>query len=190
MLNRVFIVLFLLFLVLTPSYVQGESHGKSSLKGDITILEDSRYFDLLLNKINDSRRDIVISMYVFKTTGRSTNPASLIKDALIRASHRGGEVKVLLEREGDGGSSINSENEHTAEMLRKGGVKVYFDSPLERTHVKAIVIDRRYTFIGSHNLTASALEHNRELSLMIESEDVAKETARYIEEMITKKGSK
>ena len=127
-------------------------------------------------------------MYVFKTTGGRTNPASIIKDALIKAAQRGVAIKVLLERESGPESTINSENEYTARRLAKGGVTVYFDSPRERTHAKAIVIDSRYTFIGSHNLTSSALQHNREISLLIDSEDVAKETARYIEEMIRKTG--
>ena len=190
MLNRVFIVLFLLFPALTPSYAQGELPGKSSLKGDITILEDSKYFDVLLSRINDAGKDILISMYVFKTTDRNTNPANMIKDALIRAAHRGVRVKVLLEKEDGEGGTINSDNEHTAEMLRKGGVTVYFDSPWKRTHAKAIVIDKRYTFIGSHNLTSSALGHNKELSLLIDSEDVADRTGKYIEEMMKRAGGR
>ncbi len=160
----------------------------ASLQGEITILEDKRYVDLLLTKISEVRKDILISMYVFKTTDKRTNPANRIMDALIKAAGRGVDVKVLLEREYETGSSINSDNEYTARRLRQGGVKVFFDSPRQRTHAKAIVIDRRFTFIGSHNLTSSALQYNRELSLMIDSVEVAGETARYIEEMIRKTG--
>lgn len=181
----IFLVLFLLFTSF-PS-VQGEPTTKSGLKGtkgDIVILEDGKYFDAFLSRIHSARKDVLISMYVFKTTGKRTNPADRIKDALIKAARRGVNVKVLLEREEGAGSSINSENKATAAGLAKGGVKVYFDSPRKRTHVKAVVIDGRYTFIGSHNLTASALQYNREISLLIDSEEVARETARYIEEMI------
>jgi len=182
---KIFLLLYLLF-ILSPA-VQGESASKGGLKGtrgDIVILEDDQYFGALLEKIQSAKRDILVSMYIFKTTGRRTNPADRIEDALIKAARRGVNVKVLLEREEDADSSINLENKATAHELAKRGVKVYFDPPRERTHVKAVVIDGRYTFIGSHNLTASALRHNREISLMIDSEQVARETARYIEEMI------
>lgn len=155
-------------------------------KGDITLLEDKSYFDSLLSKINGAKKDIVISMYVFKTTSNKINLSNRIKDALIKAAQQGVEVKVLLERESNRGSSLNSGNDDTASKLARGGVKVYFDLPQKRTHVKAIVIDRRYTFIGSHNLTSSALQHNNELSLMIDSVAVAMETKKYIEEIIGK----
>lgn len=188
MLQRIVAILSILFLFFTPiSRGEIESAQKVGMdvKGDVILLLDGRdYFDALLKKINNAKRDILISMYVFKTTGRSTSSANRIKDSLIKAAKRGVDVRVLLEREGEKGSSINSENEYTAKRLIKGGVKVYFDSPHQRTHAKVIVIDRRYTFIGSHNLTASALQYNRELSLMIDSEDVAGEAAGYIEEMI------
>ena len=125
-------------------------------------------------------------MYVFKTTGKGTNSANRVKDALIRASKRGVNVKVLLELEEGNSSTLNEENRYTADRLSSGGVKVYFDSPQRRTHAKLVVIDKKYSFIGSHNLTLSALQHNKELSLMIESEEVAVKTAKYIEDMIAK----
>lgn len=119
-------------------------------------------------------------MYVFTTSGRKTNTANRIKDTLIRAAKRGLLVRVLLEREDGEESSLNQENEYTGKELSEGGVKVYFDSPHRRTHVKAIVIDNRYTFIGSHNLTASALGYNREISLMVDSPKLAESVREYI----------
>lgn len=187
-------ILVFLSIILTPvSCVHSEPPQKVHIdaKGeDIIVLEDRDYFDALLNKISNAKRDILISMYIFKTTGKRTSSANRVKDALIRAAKRGANVKVLLEQEDEQDSSINSENEYTAMRLVKGGVSVYFDSPRKRTHVKAIVIDGRYTFIGSHNLTSSALQHNSELSLMIDSEDIAKATIRYIKEIIEKSNIK
>ena len=172
----------------TSSDVYGKSRRHENLKPysdkGITVLEDKRYFDVLLNHIDNAQHEIIISMYVFKTTGKRTNYADRIKYALIKAARRGADVQVLLEQEGVRGSSLNADNEQTAMELTKGGVKVYFDSPSKRTHVKAIVIDKLYSFIGSHNLTASALQYNNELSVMVESEEVARETVRYIGEIV------
>lgn len=186
--------LILLIIVLSWFIAFSDASGKSrrheasqpSFKG-VTVLEDRNYFDVLLNHINNSKDEIIVSMYVFKTSGKSSNYADRIKVALIKASQRGVDVRVLLELEDERGSSLNAGNEQTARDLDRGGVKVFFDSPKQRTHVKAVVIDRIFTFIGSHNLTSSALQYNNELSLMIESEDVAGETGKYIERIIGKK---
>jgi phosphatidylserine/phosphatidylglycerophosphate/cardiolipin synthase-like enzyme len=59
-------------------------------------------------------------------------------------------------------------------------VEVFFDSPKRTTHTKLAVIDGRYTFIGSHNMTQSALKHNNELSVLIDSQAVADKTLNYI----------
>ena len=186
MINRAITILIVFFLLL-PAYVRSEQQaggqGGSEVSG-IYVLEDSRYLDTLLDHIKKSQSHILISMYIFKTTGKKTSAANKVKDALIKAAKRGVKVKVLLEVEDGRSSTLNEENRLTADKLEKGGVKVYFDSPRRRTHVKAIVVDDRYTFIGSHNLTASALQYNKELSLMIDSVEVAKKTARYIKDMI------
>ncbi|MBI5407457.1 MAG: hypothetical protein HZA18_07165 [Nitrospirae bacterium] len=188
MVNRIFAILLALSFLL-PSLVLGEPPKNVELRATesrVIILEDKAYFDALLDKINRARSNILISMYLFKTTGRKESPANKIKEALIKAVKRGVHVKVLLEVESGRSSSLNKENRYTADGLIKGGVKVSFDSPGKRTHTKAIVVDNRYTFIGSHNLTSSALGYNNELSLMIDSADVAGETTRYIEEIIAK----
>ena len=192
MMNRKFVILLVLFLFL-PSLVLGEPPKNVQLRAiesRVIILEDKAYFDALLDKVNGAKSNILISMYIFKTTGRKENTANKIKEALIQAAKRGVHVKVLLELEDRRSSSLNKENRHTADGLTKGGVKVSFDSPGKRTHAKAVVIDSRYTFIGSHNLTSSALGYNNELSLMIDSADVAGETTRYIEEIIAKSSIK
>ncbi len=194
MLKRVFAILLILSLLM-PAYVLSEQQlnrqrpegyfHKGSVP-DSTLLEDAEYFNALIQKLNESKSHILVSMYIFKTTGSKSNAANKVRDALTAAAKRGINVKVLLEIEDERSSSLNEENRSTADSLVQGGVNVYFDSPHRRTHVKAVVIDDRYTFIGSHNLTASALQYNKELSLMIDSAEVAKKTAKYIEDMIAK----
>ena len=73
------------------------------------------------------------------------------------------------------------ENEKVTNTLRKNGVSVLFDSIKTTTHVKMVVVDRRYSFVGSHNLTHSALYYNHEMSLLIESPQLANDFIQYIE---------
>jgi phosphatidylserine/phosphatidylglycerophosphate/cardiolipin synthase-like enzyme len=57
---------------------------------------------------------------------------------------------------------------------------VSFDSPTVVTHAKVVVVDGRYVYLGSHNLTQSALRHNNELSVRIDSPELAAEVAAYL----------
>jgi phosphatidylserine/phosphatidylglycerophosphate/cardiolipin synthase-like enzyme len=103
----------------------------------------------------------------------------ILKD-LVAAHKRGVRVQVLLERTARDDDFLNQENVATSDQLRQGGVLVSFDSLDTTTHTKAIVIDRRFVFIGSHNLTHSALFHNHELSVLIDNPDLAKDVLRYL----------
>ena len=92
-------------------------------------------------------------------------------------------VRGILEYSGHD-HTLNRANQKTAELLKKGGVAVFFDSPNRTSHAKLAVIDRRYCLVGSHNLTQSALKHNHELSLLIDNPQLAEEILAYLETIL------
>lgn len=145
-----------------------------------TLLENRAYSPALIKAIDNAKNEIVMSFFLFKTNGYRNNYPDRLLNHLIRAAERGVKVKVLLEIGKDSRSQINKNNIETAKRLKKGGINVYFDRPTTRTHTKVVVIDRRYTFLGSHNLTSSALKYNNELSVLIDSPKVAREALTYI----------
>ena len=51
------------------------------------------------------------------------------------------------------------------------------------THLKVTVIDGRYVYLGSHNLTEGALRYNNELSVLIDSPEIAAETLTYLNQL-------
>lgn len=156
-----------------------------SIAGDIRLLTNKDYFPALEDKIRNARQEILVSVYVFRTTESKKNFATKLRGSLISAAGRGVKVTVLLEKE-DGtrkGSSLNDGNAYTAHILSKGKVKVYFDEPGTTTHTKLVVIDNRFVFIGSHNFTDSALRRNNEASVMIDSPQMAREAAAFIKEI-------
>ncbi|MDI6776218.1 MAG: phospholipase D-like domain-containing protein [Syntrophales bacterium] len=160
--------------------VRGEEGHPSSLPGcSVTLLKNREYFPALSAAIDHAQKEILMSFFLFKANGHPRNYSEVILRHLIQAAGRGIKVVVVLER-GDGSSDIDAHNQDTVVKLKKGGVKVYFDSPEMTTHTKLVVIDRRYTFVGSHNLTHSALKYNNELSVLIDSAPVAEEAASYI----------
>lgn len=130
--------------------------------------------------IRTARKSVLCSCYLFKTgTGRGNQPRR-IADELIRARQRGVAVTVVLEDEGRRRDPLNGENHLTADLLRRGGVTVRFDSPWVTSHAKVVVIDNRHVYLGSHNFTQSALTRNNELSLHIDSPALAAEITGYL----------
>lgn len=149
----------------------------------VTLLKNGDYLDALVQGIGKARQSVVCSCYLFKTgTGRGNQPRR-IADELIRARQRGVAVTVVLEDEGRRRDPLNAENHVTAALLRRGGVTVRFDSPWVTSHAKVVVIDNRHVYLGSHNLTQSALTRNNELSLHIDSPDLAAEITGYLDRL-------
>ena len=152
---------------------------------NVKLLEDSQFFQVLSDHIADATREIVVSMFLFKTRPDSSNRANMILEDLIMAQKRGVRVRVLLEQSDRRGNSLDRANLATSKRLRQHGVQVLFDSRDTTTHTKVIVIDRRFVFIGSHNLTHSALFHNHELSVLIDNPDLARDVIRYLKDLET-----
>lgn len=146
----------------------------------IELLQDRKYFETLLEAIRGAKSEIVMVSFMFKTNGYRGNYPDILLNYLIMAAKRGVRIRVLLERGESENSQVDKNNRETAQRLREGGIDVSFDTPRTTTHTKVIVIDRRYTFLGSHNLTASALKYNHELSLLVDSPGLAMEALEYI----------
>lgn len=166
-----------------PPSAQTEAEGctfPDMKKGAVLLLADKDYYPALSRAIGCAKSEIVMAFYLFSATTRPGNLPSAVIEKLIGAAKRGVAVTVILERENEAASSLNRDNRDTAARLKHGGVEVYFDSPRKRTHTKAAVIDGRYVFMGSHNLTNSALKYNHELSVFIDSPELAKETLEYM----------
>jgi len=146
----------------------------------VTMLADQTYVDALVNGIRSAKREITGCFFLFKIPNNHLNLPLRIAEELIAAKKRGVSVSIELEQEKSGRGGVYEQSRRAAELLTAAGVKVRFDAPKTTTHVKAVVIDNRYVFIGSHNLTQSALKHNNELSVMIDSPELAAEVSAYL----------
>ena len=147
--------------------------------GDVLILANADYFPALLSQIKEAKTSIDLAMFVFKTTKSSKDRPSQIVKELIKASQWGVKVRIFLENSGYD-EKLNVANKKTAEQLREQGIEVIFDSPNITTHTKLVVIDQRYSFVGSHNFTNSALKYNNEMSLLIDDQKLAKKLTAYM----------
>ena len=151
----------------------------------VRLLKDSQFFHVLCDHIADATHEIVVSMFLFKTSPHFSNRPNMILEDLVTAQKRGVNVRVLLEKTDRRGGSLNRDNLATSNRLRQHGVEVLFDSLDTTTHTKAIVIDRRFVFIGSHNFTHSGLSRNHELSVLIDDPDLARDVIEYLSNLET-----
>jgi phosphatidylserine/phosphatidylglycerophosphate/cardiolipin synthase-like enzyme len=149
----------------------------------LTLLKNKAYFHALSERIRDARTQILMAFFLFKTNGHPQSYPEILLRELGDAARRGVRVMVVLEQDVKTDSTVNRDNQSASERLKKAGVEVHFDSPKKTMHTKLAVIDGRYTFIGSHNLTQSALKHNHELSVLVDSPAVAQETLNYIKDL-------
>ena len=151
--------------------------------GAVQVLADAAYCDTLSTLIKKASQRIDLAMFLFKTSpSRDNLPAGLVRE-LVAARQRGVAVRVILESSNHD-PGLNQSNQETAQLLRKGGVTVFFDSPERTTHAKLAVIDRRYCLVGSHNLTQSALKYNHEFSLLLDNPSLAEEILAYMETLL------
>lgn len=144
------------------------------------ILTNENYFPALLRLIDEAQNEIFMSIFSFKAGVHKNSYPDRILGHLAKAVKRGVSVKVILEATGRNGDELNTQNRKTGKLLEEKGVSVYFDSPRTTTHTKLIVIDEKVVILGSHNLTQSALKYNNEISILMESPDLAKRTRNYM----------
>ena len=159
-----------------------------SFAAQTTLLRNREFADALAEGIRSARSSVYLSFFLFKVTDARNNIPRQIAAELVRARQRGVEVTVLLERPSrdraaSGNDSLYADNRRTADLLARGGVKVIFDSPSITTHTKVAVIDGHLVFLGSHNLSQSALQHNNELSVMLDSPGLAAEVKAYLDRL-------
>jgi phosphatidylserine/phosphatidylglycerophosphate/cardiolipin synthase-like enzyme len=90
---------------------------------------------------------------------------------LISAKKRGVDVKVILEKD-----VMSDENKVTFERLRSAGIDIRWASEtFKLTHSKFMIIDKKTVLVGSHNWSRSALNFNREASVIISNSPVVSE---------------
>ncbi len=127
--------------------------------------------------------------FLFKLSEYGSSFPDIILKKLIKAKRRGVKIKVILEMCNDPTSIEYIENKKAAKFLSSFGIPTYFDNPKVRSHFKVWIFDKRYVIIGSHNLTQSGLKYNNEVSVFIDSKELAEKLSNFLDFVIYKKAN-
>ena len=176
--------LYIFALVLISASICMSCH---SFPTEVKPLNDSAYFKTVYSLISNAQRSVYVIMY--HTIYYEKYPDSLsnrLVKSLVAARKRGVDVSVIMDRMGEERKTQGSpDNEDVAKILSAGGVKVYMDDKKVTTHSKLLVVDSRFTVVGSTNWSYQALNQNNETNALIDSEQVAKEYIKYFEDIVT-----
>ncbi len=113
--------------------------------------------------IDSAEKSIDLEMYVFTSYD--------IVDALERARNRGVEIRIIIERD-----TMGTRNQEIYNDLAARGFNIrYASDAYQLTHSKFMIIDGHTVFVGSHNFSNSALQKNREASVIIRDSQTAQE---------------
>jgi len=150
----------------------GKFHREKApfLKPDIKIdsAKISAYFSpqdkaiekAILPLIRNAKKYIYIPTFVL-TEKRVANE-------LINAKKRGVEVKILID-------ALNASVKHSKHNeLRLGGIEVKTENYAGKMHSKSMIVDDKYTIIGSMNFSNSGENFNDENLILIEDVEIAK----------------
>jgi len=126
-----------------------------------TVFSPGNSENEIISLLDNAKTEIKIEMFEF-----SYKP---IKESLARAKNRGVDVKVILDRQ-------SSQNKDTFDFLEKNGMYVkWAPSKFNLLHSKFAIIDKKTVLVGSTNWSKNGMQKNREASVIIYSEDLAKE---------------
>jgi len=141
---------------------------------DVEPIPNRSYYPAVHKLLSQAKKSVymvMFEMFYYRKYPESLGN-QLVQD-LIDAHQRGVDVEVILER-GTWGRVTRRNRREGGFMLSNAGIKVYFDSPSKTSHNKLIVVDERYTVIGSTNWSYHGLEKNNEASVLIDSVPIAR----------------
>ena len=154
--------------------VSGKFNVSPVLSPDTSLLETKS----IIGMIKGADDSVYVEQLYIRNWGTHADPEpNPLLEAVINASRRGCEVKILLDSvyEGKNGVIVEYLNDVAADENLNLEAKLIDNAPigLNKTHNKGVIVDRRQVLISSINWNENSARNNREAGLIIENEDVA-----------------
>jgi cardiolipin synthase len=133
----------------------------------------SRYYVAVLSAFgNADKRISLIAAYFVPTVQE--------KKALVAATRRGVEVRVMVPARSDSKLALAAQHSHYSRLL-KAGVKIY-ETQNQVLHSKAIVVDGVWTIVGSSNFDHRSVLFNDEVDAVVLGTDTGAQLERIFDD--------
>lgn len=137
----------------------------------VALVQDQAYLELLSELVDNAQSSIRVAMFFLD--GGSRDVRGLV-DRLAAARARGVAVRLVLgdDLPGDrhGAATTNAEGRA---LLRAAGLPTRLHWPEMALHEKSVVVDDRWSLVGSHNWTPRSLFAAAETSMCVDSPALA-----------------
>ncbi len=158
------------------------------MRAAVLAADDRDFFAIAHELISNAEKSVDVVLYQSRFYFRFPNSKSnvLIAD-LADASRRGVRVRAVLELAG--WNIENSEqNRDVWSLLRDSGVELYVDPVDKTSHSKLIIVDGKYTVVGSSNWSYYSLDVNHEANVVVNSAPAAKRFRKFFEGVMEESG--
>lgn len=137
----------------------------------VALVPDRSYIEFLPELLGSARENIRIAMFVLD--GASSEVQALIEQ-LTAARARGVTVRLIIgdDLPGDRHGAATT-NEKALALLRSTGLATRTHWPEMALHEKSVVVDDRWSLVGSHNWTPRSFFGAGETSLCVDSPALA-----------------
>lgn len=133
------------------------------------------YIHTAARLIEAAREEVLFTVFQSSfTPGKKTKPDVLV-EAIVRAHQCKITVKTLINFYNT--NTVTSKNRTLSQYLSERGIPVRAAGKGYLVHGKVLIIDRKTTIIGSHNLTQRGLWTNYEASIAVDSAAIAENMA-------------
>lgn len=150
----------------------GKFHSQKSQSKTHRIEADEITLDVYFSPQDKTISNTVLPLiqnaknYIYIPTFVLTHPA--VTEELINAKKRGVDVKILID-------ALNASGKYSKHpILRQGGVEVKTENYAGKMHSKSMIVDDKYTIIGSMNFSNSGDKRNDENLVVIHNTEITK----------------
>lgn len=136
----------------------------------IRLLHNKDYFSDVEHALRNAKSQIDIMAYDWRWYENSPDhPIQRLNSLIVLAASNGVQIRAIMDKSDQ------------AARLRALGINARFTRQSLIQHAKAISVDRDILYVGSHNLSGSAIEHNVELSVGIDDDELIKQFTTYFD---------
>jgi len=141
---------------------------------NIEVLVDHEYITKATEIISQAKSEILLSTFKIQSgTNKRTQILREMVDLLVEKLRQGVRVLLLMNWK-ENRKGVPKTNEPVANLLRAAGADVRYLKQGRCCHAKILLVDNSKLILGSHNWSAASLQENFEMSLFIESAELAR----------------